>query len=371
MILVNASNLHQGGGVQAATSLISEMIKAGQWSQEVTFWVSSEVDAGVRSVVGPKGVPKNYSVIDSFGINFIFSKHSRLLDQFEIVLTIFGPLYTLRNNFISVTGFAQAWIAYPDNAAFKKLSWTSKIKSRFKFGIQRFFFNRSDFLVVEAEHVREALDSIGLKAREKVFVISNSVSHVFLDFKNLSPVSFPVDKSKVNLGFVGKNYPHKNTEIFPKIIECLRDDFKLDVDIWVTFDDSEWASCSDEFRASVKNVGMLKGQQLPGFYSALDGVIFPSLLECFSVTPLEAMVMKKPLFLSDTPFNRDVCGDFGFYFDPQSASRAAREIARGLGELDAQVLDRAREHALSFPGPNERASQYFRVLDPIALQKAI
>ena len=54
--------------------------------------------------------------------------------------------------------------------------------------------------------------------------------------------------------------------------------------------------------------------QCPSYFKELDGIILPSLLECFSATPLEALIMGKPIFLSDRQFNKDVVGDFYFYF---------------------------------------------------------
>ena len=58
----------------------------------------------------------------------------------------------------------------------------------------------------------------------------------------------------------------------------------------------------------------------------MDAIIFPSLLECFSATPLEAMAMEKPFFASDREFIRDVCSDYALYFDPEDPISAANVI---------------------------------------------
>jgi glycosyltransferase involved in cell wall biosynthesis len=96
----------------------------------------------------------------------------------------------------------------------------------------------------------------------------------------------------------------------------------------------------------------------------MDAVIFPSLLECFSATPLEAMVMGKPLFASDRPFNREVCHSHAHYFDPLSPASAATAIAKVFanGVADPRALQIARDHAIHFSNPKERAKEYLSLL---------
>src|SRR5690606_15046068 len=100
------------------------------------------------------------------------------------------------------------------------------------------------------------------------------------------------------------------------------------------------------------------------FYRAMDAVIFPSLLECFSATPLEAMAMEKPLIASDRPFNRDVCSDHAHYFDPMAPDTAADQVAKlfSNGTADVNALRLAREHAINFASPRERAQRYLEIL---------
>jgi glycosyltransferase involved in cell wall biosynthesis len=177
-------------------------------------------------------------------------------------------------------------------------------------------------------------------------------------------VSIPYVQSKIKLGFLGRNFEHKNTGIFPKILRLLRRDYGLDVAIYVTFTQEEWERCSEDFRTTVKNVGPLLAAQCPDFYEQMDGIIFPSLLECFSITPLEAMAMNKPLFASDRPFNRDVCQDKAHYFDPTSPISAARVIAEFFlsGNFNSSKLQTARDYAMSFSSPRIRAEQYLDLM---------
>ena len=77
--------------------------------------------------------------------------------------------------------------------------------------------------------------------------------------------------------------------------------------------------------------------------------------------------MKTPLFASDRPFNRDICKNYAIYFDPLNAQDAAKKIAdyflvnRNSPESN-HILDKARQHALSFPDAKERAKKYLQCL---------
>jgi glycosyltransferase involved in cell wall biosynthesis len=114
----------------------------------------------------------------------------------------------------------------------------------------------------------------------------------------------------------------------------------------------------------VVNIGALDVAQCPSFYLQLDGVLFPSLLECFSATPLEAMAMKRALFVADRPFNRDVCGDAAFYFDPLDPGSAANAIAAFINAREAgqAKVEMAYCHVMGLPGPDIRAQQYLECL---------
>ena len=118
-------------------------------------------------------------------------------------------------------------------------------------------------------------------------------------------------------------------------------------------------------RASIRNVGALVLPQCPNFYKALDGVVFPSLLECFSAVPLETMMMRRPLFASDRAFIRDCCHEHAYYFDPLDAASIARTIAAYFGARSEQdrsdALDRALAYVQGMPTAADRARRYVEI----------
>lgn len=364
MLLINASNIHVGGGVQVAASFISEIAARIDVPECLHFWASDEVHANLIASGIDLSLLKNYEVVNTYGLRLVFSSVSSRLQDFDAVFTVFGPLYVSKLSGKNIMGFAQAWLIYPDNEVYARMGITKQWVMRFRRAVQRFFFSRADAFIVELEHVREGMRKQGIGYGKPVNVVPNCVSSLFLDDTLWKPVAFPESKADLKLGFVGRNYAHKNTQIFPSIIRILREKYGLEVSIFVTFTDEEWRSCPAEFCNSIVNIGPLSIAQCPTFYENIDAVIFPSLLECFSVTPLEAMIMRKPLFASDRPFNRDICGDHAVFFDPLSPESASQAIADVFlyGKVTDDALGEARLQAMKLSNPKYRAEQYLEIL---------
>lgn len=363
-LLLNASNLHSGGGVQVATSVISEILTFSDWCSDLVVWASDEVDSNLRKLGCDFEALPSYEVLNSYGLSLLRSPLHRRLQDFDAVFTIFGPLYVWRLSGVNITGFAQPWIIYPDNEIDQAMGWGPRFHTRLKYWLQSLFFRRADRLVVELDHVRSGLLGKGIGSPSTIDVVRNTLSALYTSPSSWQPVEVPDVSVDIKLGFVGRNYSHKNTRIFPAVVDALQRVHGIKARIYVTFTDEEWAACDESFRATVTNVGPLFVAQCPSFYSCMDAVIFPSLLECFSATPLEAMAMKKPLFASDRPFNRDVCQAHAHYFDPlspESAAQAIAEVFAGGGPSES-ALQAAHDHAVHFSSPKERAEKYLALL---------
>ncbi|WP_151828391.1 glycosyltransferase [Acinetobacter oleivorans] len=357
-ILINAANLHSGGGVQVASSFINELpLLSNNNIKSFDVIVSSEVDKNINQ--STKKFFKNYNVYNIFGLKG-YKKNLGFFDNYDLVFTVFGPCYYSIKG-VSLTGFAQAWIIYPDNECYNMLPFVDKIKFKIKFFLQKIFFKRSDFIIVELEHVKNRLVELNLFKENNISVVYNTVSNIYfspLDWEEIS-----IKKSdKFKIGLISRDYFHKNTDILPKIKEVLKTKYQKNIEFYVTFSEQEWANKEFNFQSNIINVGPLKVNECPSFYQQMDAIIFPSLLECFSATPLEAMIMKKPLFASDRGFIKDVCLDFAFYFDPTDPDSIAAVINNFIEnkqnkELDIQ-LTAAKKHAENFSTARQRAVKY-------------
>lgn len=362
-VLINAANLHSGGGVQVASSFINELPSiSNDIIEKFDIIVSSEVDKNINLTT--KSFFKNYRVCNIFGIKN-YKKNVGIFDGYDLVFTVFGPCYHPIKG-VNLVGFAQAWIIYPMNECYSMLSGFEKLKFKLKFYLQKIFFKKSDFSVVELEHVKQRLVELNIFKSDHIHIVYNTVSSVYFSPEKWEKIEFEASE-KFKIGLISRDYFHKNTVILPKVKEILKNEYKKDVDFYVTFNEQEWQSKSFDFQNSIINVGPLKVNECPNFYEKMDAIIFPSLLECFSATPLETMMMKKPLFASDRDFIKDVCLDFAFYFDPTDPGSAANVINNFLenknnNELDIKLIA-AKEHAENFSSARQRAVKYAQIIE--------
>lgn len=131
--------------------------------------------------------------------------------------------------------------------------------------------------------------------------------------------------SKFVLFCLTRYYAHKNLEAFVDLFKQYSDQLK-DVVVLVTVaPDHAPKPLAKAFidainqpgiREHVINVGPLSFDELPGYFTASDALILPTLIESFTGTYLEAMQFKCPILTSDRDFAHEICDDAAHYFDP-------------------------------------------------------
>jgi hypothetical protein len=244
----------------------------------------------------------------------------------------------------------------------------SRFFTNIKYKIQAIFFSLSDYLVVETQDVKNKIADRLCKASH-IFVVPNCISEHYSNSKLPLPVSllnFTLPKG-INICYVGSDYPHKNINILPYVKQQLKLNFNFDVNFLVTFSKEEWEKKDVFFRKNILNIGRILPSQCPTLYENVDGVILPSLLECSSALPLEAMAMKKPFFGSNRDFIKGTCKNFGFYFDPLSAYSIAKTIFNYFNTKsmhEVKILD-AYNYVHSLPNAKNRCLSYLSIIESI------
>lgn len=362
-VLINASNLHVGGGIQVASSFIfelSRLLNDHSVPFDITILCSEKVYQNLPTNFD-SSVFYRLEVLNLQGSSFQPKKVKNKFSGFDICFTVFGPLYFTPNVKKHICGFAQPWIAYPDNIAYKKLTFKEYLKNKIKFRIQSLLFKRYDFLVVEQNHVKDALSKLHY-TEDNIIVVSNCLSSIY-EYKD-SWLPLTLDSSllveDITLGFIGRPYPHKNISVLNEVNKILIAKYKMRCNFLFTFSESEMKSCGLSGNSNFLSVGEIMTAQCPSFYNHLDALLFPSLLECFSASPIEAMKMNTTVIASDFPFVNEVCGEGAFYFDPLSADDIAkcifntfsnkelREYKKKLANQLVQQLPSARDRAISY-----------------------
>jgi glycosyltransferase involved in cell wall biosynthesis len=164
-------------------------------------------------------------------------------------------------------------------------------------------------------------------------------------------------KDYYNLFFLTKYYAHKNLEIlielflkYPKELENVR--------CIITISDDQHPSVpsflSDirkyNLQEQIVNVGPLDQMELQGYFLNSDALLFPSLLESFSGTYLEAMHFGLPILTSDLDFAHYICGDSALYFDPWNSSDIKDKIItlKNNHSLQKTLISSGKDRIFSF-----------------------
>lgn len=358
--LVIASNLHVGGGVQVAASLINEW--AGLEGSDAAAMRRSriEVSPAVWANLGSSARAELDLVVRRRRPLSVWYWPRDLFRRFDLALVVFGPTYFPIRSRKVVGGYADVTSLYEPAEYLPGVgSVRRSIRSKARKTWSLRWARQVDGLIVETEAIGSRLrGALGASCPE-VRVIPNCVNRAITESRE--PLSIERDGVDVLLAYPARGYAHKNLEFLPKVVEALhgRGSNKI-VRFVVTLTETEWQAASQAFREVCINVGPLRVEDVGSLMRACDAVFFPSLLEAQSATPLEALATGRLLFASDRDFVRATCASAGMYFDPANPTSAADILTRGLA-AGSEIAERARKTGLqiveALPTPAERARQ--------------
>lgn len=367
-VLIDASNLHKGGGVQVAGSFLDELAKltctldpAVTWPSEVCVEVSNEVMAQLSSDTIRTLSPITRDRHPTQLWRWIPRKR-----PFDVSFVVFGPEYGYPRAVRQVVGFADGTSVFPQPRSLEPLTGITRVKMAIRGDVSRRLHSRAWLLITETESTARALEA-SLRRVPHIEVVPNTINSIFSNPERWQPVPrLTVRDDHYAICYVARPYDHKNHRILPEVAIQLREKYGLNVDFVITLTDDEWARLAN--RDSQINVGPLTVEQIPTLLNACDASIFPSLLESFSVTPFEAFAMRRPLFASNFDFIRDSCADAPIYFDPESPSDIAAKLGHALTapDLIAKHVERGSQILAEHITPRQRAVQYMQILQKSA-----
>ncbi len=363
-IMINASNLKQGGGIQVADSICRYLVN---YRQHHFVVVLPPIMEATRSVVSEF---PNVSVV-TYGLNrtlaSLFCQKDAFLDSIvsdrkvDAVLTVFGPS-RWKPSVPHLCGFARAHILPMDTPYFSRISFKDRIVNS---AVKRSFRLCSDFYWTENPSVSELLGRVF--PEKKVFTVSNNYNQVYDEKSRWKEHLLPPFKGTTLLT-VTNSYPHKNLTIAIQIAEYLKRNHPgFSFRFVYTINEKEFPPLSSEMRDHFVFLGPVDVSECPSLYLQSDIMFQPSLLECFSATYPEAMKMGVPIVTTDLPFARGLCGDAALYYSSLSAEEAAERIydLSTNEALARNLIDSGTQQLGHYLSAEQRAAQLVELIESI------
>lgn len=372
-ILVNATTVVIGGGIQVADSFISEL--ANYPEHRFLVLCSPQV---TRSLGDTSTLPAHVELVPFPRIGFggtldrLLRRNPRLEKlardfRADAVFTVFGPSYW-RPRVPHVCGWARGYDIYTDSPFYDLVPPLKKLKLALLGKLHRWMFRRdADVLFVESEDARERLGRVFPEKR--IEVVGNTYHQVFDAPERQEEFPLPPFDGATLLT-LSADYPHKNLRIIPSVARYLREkhpDLRFRFAVSLT-NGALGVPEGEAVPEWLLPLGAVPIRKCPSLYRQSTAMFLPTLVECFTASYPEAMRMRVPIVTTDLSFAHGICGAAAEFFSPTDPAAAGEAIYRvatdpGLRErLVAAGLERLR----SFDDSRSRARKFIRLLEESA-----
>ncbi|MDV3471134.1 hypothetical protein CMU02_10400 [Elizabethkingia anophelis] len=371
-LIIDNSNLFAGGGLQVAASFLRDLKKMNLSDE---FHIIQSLNA--IKVIENEQFPDNFTFYN-LGKSEEKSKSKRIRSVKRIesivnpdcIFTLFGPSYH-KSKYPKLVGFALPYIIYQNSPFFKKISVKENIYYKLLSILKVYSFKKySDALIFETENARKTFVE-KTHYNKDTYTVGNTLNEIFFepnewrDYDNLPTSSFKIL-------FLTANYPHKNMDVIPEVIKILKHKYKFnDFKFLITLQ-SEELNFPEYCEEYIEYLGKVDLKKIPSLYNQSQMVFIPTLLEVFSATYLEAMLMKKPIIASDLEFSRDICGESAYFCEPVNAESYADAIFRLANDenLRNSLVSKGTENLKRFGSSMERTVSYLNIIKTLIKKNA-
>lgn len=365
-ILINTASTFKGGGLQVATSFIEDCKEHPENEYHVILGFV------LAKLIKKDQFPENFFFyeIDYRPATRVFSfrSHDKFFKKLEVaikpdvVFTTTGPAYW-RPKAPHVAGYNLPHHIYPESPYLKQINLYRKIRWKAKKAIVKYFFRRDvDVIVVQTEDVNMRLRK--LLGKENVITVSNTYNDAYNN-PAIFPSKLPFKKpGEFRLITVSAWYPHKNLDIILSVLDILTGRQINNIKFILTLPEDIFEKFFPvSYRQFILNAGPVKINECPSLYKECDAMFLPTLLECFSASYAEAMVIGKPILTSDMGFARTVCDDAAIYFNPTDAADIVNKILSVVNSnyLLHDLLLKGKNRMKYFGTSQQRTKEYLKI----------
>ncbi|CEK10235.1 glycosyltransferase [Legionella hackeliae] len=343
-ILLNCSTLMKGGSLQVASAMFRDAIEDREF--DWFFALTSSIFSKFQDLLESKLNAKRVILLDKSPAK---DRHSRKRlqefvsrEQFNAVFTLFGPAYV---NFSvpHLCGIADGWVTHATNAAYRSLpNLKERIRTYLLCQYKLHWYQRADRWCVEAAVARDGFLSKTKANPKAVAVIPNAVNQLIQEYATVK-IERKIEDT-IHIFCLGADYWHKNYQIIPQVLVALKKKIEKKAIFVVTLpeDSTIYNLLNNQAKIlgvqeNILNLGPISLPQVIESYKKFHILFFPSLLETFSITPLEAFYMNMPMVLSNLPANRQIVGEYAHYIDSCNSQEVANKLLELITNYDHEV----------------------------------
>ncbi|MEM3844930.1 MAG: glycosyltransferase [Candidatus Parvarchaeota archaeon] len=167
-------------------------------------------------------------------------------------------------------------------------------------------------------------------------------------------IALDLPRDKFILLNVSGDYPRKNIELLPKIMNSLDRDYLM-----VRIGESERIINLFENNNFIYH-RVVSNELYPLYFNAADAVILTSKEEGFGIPVIEAINSNVPLVLSNTDIFKEIVGNYQFYADPDSPEEWVEKIKVLKNKYDNgdKFLTRIYKHLEGFYTEERARAEY-------------
>lgn len=371
-ILINASTIVETGCTQVSVSFIEECKK---YKDNEYFVLLS---SNVRKNLQLESFPSNFKfhLVEKhplYGVKAIGErkKLKKMEEDYspDCVFSVFGPSWWTPKA-PHLQGYAFPHYVNKESPVFDMMTNMQKLKIAIMEFIHKYYLKKNgSYFVCESSFVSSRLSSCFNIPPKNIYTVNNTANAYFLKYK--------IEKKKRTQSddvftFYSLCSPkdHKNIQILNDVIPVLLEmNLPKRVEFHVTFPQNRYDEMfSEDVKPYIINHGLLKVAECPAFVFRFDAMFLPTLLECFSASYPEAMLMGKPILTSDLGFATSVCEDAALYFNPVDAKDIAKKMVELVSNsnLYVDLQNKGFKRLEAFNKPEIRAKKYLEILRKIA-----
>ncbi|NCN64713.1 MAG: glycosyltransferase family 4 protein [Candidatus Altiarchaeum hamiconexum] len=226
-------------------------------------------------------------------------------------------------------------------------SSTKKISAVLQKGLmkwEKFVLKSCDLITVPSNVIAGYLKEQGI---ENVKVISNGID-INLFKEDTRQRNFQKDKNKLCIGYCGRIGIEKHLEDLIFLAK------KFDGEILIAGEGPAkkyYKQMANKISKNIKFLGRIPHEELPKFYSCLDFLVFPSVVETQGLVALEAMACGTPVIGADAMALKEtiLAGKTGYLYKPGDVYELFTKLQNGYKNreiLTKNCVDEARKHSV-------------------------